>query len=71
MFLGINNFMLGTISELGLPAAFIFSLGAIIFSFGYRFQESIRNKRRYGVFWVAQNSNLFKIVEQGNDQKRY
>ena len=34
--LGINNFLLGLISDIGIGAAFIFSLGAIIFTFNFR-----------------------------------
>ena len=36
VFLGLNNFMLGMISDIGLGAAYIFSLGALIFTFTIR-----------------------------------
>ena len=39
LFLGINNFLLGLISDIGLPAAFIFSLGALIFTFTIRLSQ--------------------------------
>ena len=32
VFLGVNNFLLGLISDIGLSAAYIFSLGAMIFT---------------------------------------
>ena len=45
VFLGTNNFFLGIISELGIAAAWIFSLGAIGFTLSYKFVEAIRMKR--------------------------
>ena len=45
VFLGTNNFFLGIISELGIAAAWIFSLGAIGFTLTYKLFEAIQMKR--------------------------
>ena len=42
--LGFNNFMLGLISDLGVNAAYIFSLGALIYTIGIKFYQIIRLK---------------------------
>lgn len=45
VFLGTNNFFLGFISDLGINAATLFSVGAFIFTLTYKFVEAIRMKR--------------------------
>ena len=34
--LGLNNFLLGMISDTGIPAAYIFSVGSLLFPLTYR-----------------------------------
>ena len=36
LLLGFNNFLLGLISEQGISAAYIFALGAIVFTISYK-----------------------------------
>lgn len=45
VFLGINNFFLGFISELGLAAAFEFSLGALLVTSIVKLVVACKNKR--------------------------
>ena len=49
--LGINNFLLGLISDIGLRAAYIFSLGAIIFTVNFRIVQMIQSKKLRGYYW--------------------
>jgi hypothetical protein len=44
VFLGTNNFFLGFISDLGINAATLFSVGAFIFTLTYKFVEAIKMK---------------------------
>lgn len=62
LFLGINNFLLGLISELGINGAFIFSLGALIFTITYKLLSALRNKKQYGRYWLVEESNLLRLA---------
>lgn len=59
-FLGTNNFFLGFISDLGINAATLFSLGAFIFTTLYKLVEACRMKSKHGSFFPYQYSNFFK-----------
>ena len=63
LLLGLNNFMLGMISEIGLGAAFIFSLGAILYTLCFRIGQMLYSKSKLGYYWKASNSNFFKADE--------
>jgi len=63
--LGCNNFLLSEISDLGLNATFIFSLGALMFSIVYNSYYAILSKKETGSFWSVHNSNLFQVNENG------
>lgn len=39
--LGLNNFLLGLISHTGIPAAYIFSVGSLLFPLLYRISQAI------------------------------
>ena len=56
--LGTNNFFLGFISELGLAAAFEFSLGAMIVTLTVKLVFAIRAKRNTGEFFPIETSNF-------------
>jgi hypothetical protein len=61
VFLGTNNFFLGFISDLGINAATLFSVGAFIFTLGYKLVEAIRMKKNHGVYFPYEFSNhLYK-----------
>ena len=61
VFLGTNNFFLGFISDLGINAATLFSVGAFIFTVLYKFIEALRMKSKYGVYFPYEFSNfMFK-----------
>ena len=66
--LGLNNFLLGMISDKGISSAFIFSFGALMFAVIYRVRELILHKRKYGIFWNYQDSNLFVRKQDGTFQ---
>lgn len=59
VFLGTNNFFLGFISDLGINAATLFSIGAFIFTAGYKVVEAIRMKKSHGVYFPYEFSNHF------------
>jgi len=59
VFLGTNNFFLGFISDLGINAATLFSLGAFVFTVGYKVVEAIRMKKNHGVYFPYEFSNHF------------
>jgi len=63
VFLGTNNFCLGFISELGVNAASLFSLGAFVFTTLYKLVEACRMKRKHGVYFPYEFSNFFKKNE--------
>lgn len=65
VFLGTNNFFLGFISDLGINAATLFSLGAFIFTLTYKLVEAIRMKLKHGVYFPYEFSNFFKKNEKG------
>ena len=60
VFLGINNFFLGFISELGLAAAFEFSLGALIVTLIVKLVVACKSKRKTGKFFPYESSNFLK-----------
>jgi hypothetical protein len=47
------------ISDIGVPAAYIFSVGALVFPIIYRIVEAVKQKYSTGKFWNVQDSNLF------------
>ena len=51
VFLGINNFFLGFISGLGINAATEFSIGALVFTLGYKIIEALKMKAEHGVYF--------------------
>ena len=59
VFLGTNNFFLGFISELGLAAAFEFSLGAFILTLIVKTIIAIKSKRATGQFFPLKSSNFY------------
>ena len=59
VFLGTNNFFLGFISELGLAAAFEFSLGAFIVTLIIKTIVAIKSKRVTGQFFPLKSSNFY------------
>ena len=63
-FLGTNNFFLGFISDLGINAATLFSLGAFIFTIIYKLVEACRMKSKHGSFFPYKFSNFFKENEK-------
>ena len=65
VFLGTNNFFLGFISDLGINAATLFSLGAFIFTTGYKFIEALRMKAAHGKFFPYEFSNFMYRNESG------
>ena len=58
VFLGTNNFFLGFISDLGINAATLFSVGAFIFTATYKFVEAIKMKKKHGVYFPYELSNF-------------
>lgn len=56
--------MIGLISDIGLGAAYIFSLGALIFTFTIRTSQMFKNKRENGQYWQMSNSNFFKVIDE-------
>ena len=58
--LGINNFFLGFISSLGLNAATEFSIGAFVFTLGYKIIEAFRMRAQHGAFFPLQFSNFMQ-----------
>lgn len=66
IFFGINNFFLGTISDLGISAAFLFCLGALTCGFLYHVMWIVYNLIAYNVVWRKEISNLIKVDERGN-----
>ena len=57
--LGLNNFLLGLISDQGISSAYIFSVGAIYFAVSYRILKALLNKKKFGQYWRIQESNIF------------
>ena len=64
--LGLNNFLLGLISDEGLSSAYIFSFGALVFGIIYRVNDMLQTKVKYGKLWRLESSNLFIRNEDGN-----
>ena len=64
VFLGTNNFFLGFISELGIAAAFEFSLGALLVTSIVKLVVAIRSKRQTGHFFPYERSNFFRKNEK-------
>lgn len=60
MCLGVNNFFLGYISELGIAAAFEFSLGAFCISMFIKIIVALIEKKKTGSFFPYETSNYFK-----------
>ena len=64
LFLGLNNFLLGLISNKGISSLYIFSVGALIYCAIYRIFEAIQTKKRTGSYISLENSNIF-ILKDG------
>jgi hypothetical protein len=58
VFLGTNNFFLGFISDLGINAATLFSLGAFSFTTIYKLVEAIKMKKKFGFYFPYEYSNF-------------
>ena len=71
IFLGFNNFMLGLISDLGINAAYLFSCGALFYTFTIRIYDILVLKYYTNVFWDIKDSNLIKINNQGKMKPNY
>lgn len=65
VFLGTNNFFLGFISDLGIAAAFEFSLGAMIVTLTVKLILAIKAKSTKGVFFPVETSNFRKVDLDG------
>ena len=64
--LGTNNFFLGFISELGINAATLFSVGAFIFTSTYKFVEAIKMKKKHGKYFPLEFSNfMYQNLNKG------
>ena len=59
--LGTNNFFLSYISDLGIPAALEFSLGALIFCIFWKIGFAVRSKKRTGEYFPLDGSNMTTI----------
>ena len=55
----MNNFFLSMVSDLGINATFLFSLGALFFSITYYLQSAFKVKKETGAYWHVSKSNLF------------
>ena len=59
--LGTNNFFLSYIAYLGLPAALIFSLGALVGCLIWKIFFAIKAKSSGGEFFPTETSNMLKL----------
>ena len=71
IFLGINNFLLGLISTLGVEAAYIFSIGALVYTLSIKLYYVLKNKYKNGKFVDFEKSNLIKVSKNGTLSPNY
>ena len=67
--LGLNNFLLGLISDQGISGAYIFSVGAINFAASFKLLKALHQKKKTGKYWSVEDSNLFCLQEQNLQDK--
>jgi hypothetical protein len=69
--LGICNYMLGYISELGIVGALLFCMGALVFTTGYRIHVALKMKKETGEYFPISKSNHFYLDSQGKRQVKW
>ena len=65
LFNGINNFMLGLNSDLGIKGALIFSVGALLTGLLYQLVLALHSWRKNKVLWRIEDSNLLTLNSKG------
>ena len=58
--MGTTNFTLGTISEIGMGATYLYPGGAIISAFLYQAYYAFKQKKATGEWWNVEKSNMYK-----------